>query len=109
MLPRRSCPCRGRGSRLRLLQWLQTFALSYVAASYIAVTWTVSAAAEFVASCASVIRIEAIWLDVDMLDRPAPRPALARVVRVCAARPIHAYLFTNRRANRLKVLCTTAS
>ena len=35
---------------------------------------------------------------------PAPKP-LARVVTVFgAARPHHAYLFTNKRANRLKVL-----
>jgi transposase len=53
-----------------------------------------------------VIRIEAIWLAVEPLDmRAGTETALARVVRVFgAARPHHAYLFTNRRANRLKVL-----
>ena len=36
---------------------------------------------------------------------PAPKSALARVVNVFgAARPHHAYLFANRRANRMKVL-----
>jgi transposase len=53
-----------------------------------------------------VIRIEAIWLAVEPLDmRAGTETALARVVRVFgAARPHHAYLFTNRRVNRLKVL-----
>jgi transposase len=55
---------------------------------------------------AAVIRIEAIWLAVEPLDmRAGTEAALARVVRVFgAARPHHAYLFANRRANRLKVL-----
>jgi len=58
------------------------------------------------ARAASVIRIEAIWLAVEPLDmRAGTEAALARVVRVFgAARPHHAYLFANRRANRLKVL-----
>jgi transposase len=53
-----------------------------------------------------VIRIEAIWLAAEPLDmRAGTETALARVVRVFgAARPHHAYLFANRRANRLKVL-----
>jgi transposase len=53
-----------------------------------------------------VIRIEAIWLAVEPLDmRAGTEAALARVVHVFgAARPHHAYLFANRRANRLKVL-----
>jgi transposase len=53
-----------------------------------------------------VIRIEAIWLAVEPLDmRAGTEAALARVVRVFgSARPHHAYLFANRRANRLKVL-----
>lgn len=53
-----------------------------------------------------MIRIEAIWLAVEPLDmRAGTETALARVVRVFgAARPHHAYLFANRRANRLKVL-----
>nr|WP_277988866.1 IS66 family insertion sequence element accessory protein TnpB [Ramlibacter ginsenosidimutans] len=59
-----------------------------------------------VARAVSVIRIEAIWLAVEPLDmRAGTEAALARVVRVFgAARPHHAYLFANRRANRLKVL-----
>jgi len=58
------------------------------------------------ARAASVIRIEAIWLAVEPLDmRAGTEAALARVVRVFgAARPHHAYLFANRRANRMKVL-----
>ena len=54
---------------------------------------------------AAVIRVEAIWLAVDAIDmRAGPDVALARVVAVFgAAKPHHAYLFTNRRANRLKV------
>jgi len=53
-----------------------------------------------------VIRIEAIWLAVEPMDmRAGMETALARVVKVFgAARPHHAYLFANRRANRLKVL-----
>jgi transposase len=53
-----------------------------------------------------VIRIDAIWLAVNPLDmRAGTETALARVVDVFgAARPHHAYLFTNQRANRMKVL-----
>lgn len=53
-----------------------------------------------------MIRIEGLWLAVEPLDlRAGTETALARVVAVFgAARPHHAYLFTNRRANRLKVL-----
>ena len=53
-----------------------------------------------------MIRIEGLWLAVEPLDlRAGTEAALARVVAVFgAARPHHAYLFTNRRANRLKVL-----
>lgn len=53
-----------------------------------------------------MIRIEAVWLAVEPLDmRAGTETALSRVVRVFgAARPHHAYLFANRRANRLKVL-----
>src|SRR5512145_1983905 len=53
-----------------------------------------------------MIKIEAVWLGVEPLDmRAGTEAALARVVMVFgAARPHHAYLFTNRRANRLKVL-----
>lgn len=55
---------------------------------------------------AQVIRIEAVWLAVDPMDmRAGTDTALARVVRVFgSARPHHAYLFANRRANRIKVL-----
>ena len=47
-----------------------------------------------------------VWLAVEPLDmRAGTEAALARVVHVFgAARPHHAYLFANRRANRMKVL-----
>ena len=53
-----------------------------------------------------MIRVDAIWLAVEPLDmRAGTEAALARVVNVFgAARPHHAYLFANRRANRMKVL-----
>ena len=53
-----------------------------------------------------MIKIEAVWLAVEPLDmRAGTEAALARVVHVFgAARPHHAYLFANRRANRMKVL-----
>lgn len=53
-----------------------------------------------------MIRIEALWLAVEPIDmRAGMDTALARVVKVFgAAHPHHAYLFANRRANRLKVL-----
>lgn len=53
-----------------------------------------------------MIRLEAIWLAVEPLDmRAGPDTALARVVQVFGqAKPHHAYLFANRRGNRLKVL-----
>ncbi len=55
---------------------------------------------------AAVIRIDAIWLSTVPLDmRAGTDTALARVVTVFgAARPHHAYLFANRRSNRMKVL-----
>ena len=58
------------------------------------------------ARAAAVIKVEAVWLAVEPLDmRAGTEAALARVVRVFgAARPHHAYLFANRRANRMKVL-----
>jgi transposase len=51
-----------------------------------------------------VIRIDAAWLAVEPLDmRAGVDTALARVVSVFGeARSHHAYLFMNRRANRLK-------
>jgi transposase len=53
-----------------------------------------------------VIRVDALWLATQPLDmRAGTEAALARVVTVFGeARPHHAYLFANRRANRLKVL-----
>ena len=53
-----------------------------------------------------MIRVEVVWLAVEPLDmRAGTEAALARVVHVFgAARPHHAYLFANRRANRMKVL-----
>lgn len=53
-----------------------------------------------------MIRIDAIWLAVQPLDmRAGTEAALARVVAVFGvAHPHHAYLFANRRGNRMKVL-----
>ena len=53
-----------------------------------------------------MIRIDAVWLATQPLDmRAGTEPALARVVQVFgAAHPHQAYLFANRRANRMKVL-----
>jgi transposase len=53
-----------------------------------------------------LIRVDAVWLSVEPLDmRAGTETALARVVTVFgAARPHTAYLFANRRANRMKVL-----
>ena len=53
-----------------------------------------------------MIRIDAVWLVVAPLDmRAGMDAALARVITVFgAAQPHHAYLFANRRANRMKVL-----
>ena len=53
-----------------------------------------------------MIRVDAVWLAVEPLDmRAGTESALTRVVNVFgAARPHHAYRFTNRRANRMKVL-----
>jgi transposase len=53
-----------------------------------------------------VIRVDSVWLAIEPLDmRSGTEAALARVVRVFgAAHPHHAYLFANRRANRMKVL-----
>lgn len=58
------------------------------------------------ARVAALIRIDAAWLAVDPLDmRAGTDTALARVVQVFgAAHPHTAYLFANRRANRMKVL-----
>lgn len=53
-----------------------------------------------------MIRIDAVWLAAEPLDmRAGTETALARVVRVFGeARAHHAYLFANRRANRIKLL-----
>lgn len=53
-----------------------------------------------------MIRIDAVWMAVEPLDmRAGTEAALRRVVAVFgSARPHHAYLFANRRANRMKVL-----
>ena len=53
-----------------------------------------------------MIRVDAVWLAVEPLDmRAGTETALARVVRVFGeARAHNAYVFTNRRTNRLKVL-----
>jgi transposase len=53
-----------------------------------------------------MIRIDAVWLSIVPLDmRAGTDTALARVVGVFgAAHPHTAYLFANRRANRIKVL-----
>jgi transposase len=53
-----------------------------------------------------VIRIDAAWLATAPVDtRAGADSALARVVAVFgAARPHHAYVFANKRANRLKIL-----
>lgn len=52
-----------------------------------------------------MIRIDGVWLAVEPLDmRAGTESALARVVNVFGeARPHHAYLVANRRANRVKV------
>ena len=53
-----------------------------------------------------MIRVDAVWLAIEPLDmRAGTEAALVRVVNVFgAARPHQAYLFANRRANRMKVL-----
>lgn len=59
-----------------------------------------------VAQATAMIRIEAVWMAVEPLDmRAGTDTALARVLKVFGeARAHHAYLFANRRANRMKVL-----
>ena len=53
-----------------------------------------------------MIRIERIWLSKEPLDmRAGPDTCLARVVQVFGvAEPNSAYVFINKRANRIKVL-----
>jgi transposase len=59
-----------------------------------------------VAGSLEVIRVDAAWFAVEPLDmRAGVDTALARVVSVFGeARAHHAYLFINKRANRMKVL-----
>ena len=56
-----------------------------------------------------MIKIEAVWLACEPLDmRAGTESALARVVKVFgAAHPHHAYLFANKRANRMKAVSYT--
>ena len=75
----------------------------------VTVNWPVETAAgmrRLVARMAALIRIDAMWLSSAPLDmRAGTDTALARVVNVFgSARPHHAYLFANKRANRMKVL-----
>ncbi len=53
-----------------------------------------------------MIRVEALWLSIEPFDmRAGTETILARVVQVFGrAQPHHAYLFANRRGNRMKVL-----
>jgi transposase len=53
-----------------------------------------------------ILRVDAIWLSREPLDmRAGPETALARVIQAFgAARPHHAYVFANKRANRMKIL-----
>jgi len=53
-----------------------------------------------------MIRIDSIWLATEPMDmRAGTETVLARVFAVFgAAQPHYAYLFANRRANRMKVL-----
>lgn len=53
-----------------------------------------------------MIRVDQVWMAAQPLDmRIGSEAALARVVAVFgAAHPHHAYLFANRRANRMKAL-----
>lgn len=62
--------------------------------------------AQWLNGAAVVIRIDETWRATEPLGlRAGPDTALARVVKVFGtARPHCAYLFTNRRGNRMKVL-----
>lgn len=53
-----------------------------------------------------MIHVEAIWLATEPMDmRAGPDTALARVIQVFGqAKPHHAYLFANKRGNRVKIL-----
>ncbi|MCB1689351.1 MAG: IS66 family insertion sequence element accessory protein TnpB [Halioglobus sp.] len=58
------------------------------------------------ATAAQFLRVDAIWLATAPMDmRAGPDTALARVVQVFGeARAHHAYLFANKRGNRVKIL-----
>ena len=58
-----------------------------------------------------MIRIDAIWLATEPMDmRAGTETALARVIAVFGvAKPHCAYLFANRRANRMKKACSPYS
>jgi hypothetical protein len=76
---------------------------------HVRVRWPMSGATACAALAArdvALIRVDALWLAVEPLDmRAGTEAALRRVVAVFgAARPNHASLFANRRANRMKVL-----
>ena len=60
------------------------------------------------AGVAGMIKIEQYWMAVEPIDmRAGMETVLGKVVSVFgSAKAHHAYLFTNRRANRLKVLVT---
>lgn len=53
-----------------------------------------------------MIRVDAVWLATEPMDmRAGADTALARVVQVFGeARAHHAYLFANKRGNRVKIL-----
>ncbi|BBP46148.1 transposase [Thiosulfatimonas sediminis] len=53
-----------------------------------------------------MIRIDHYWLATEPMDmRAGPDTALARVIAVFGeAKPHHAYLFANKRGNRMKLL-----
>ena len=59
----------------------------------------------------AMIRIDAVWLATEPMDMSAGTDtALARLVKVFGAAHTHqAYLFANRRANRRRCWCMTAS
>ena len=53
-----------------------------------------------------MIRVDSVWMATAPLDmRAGPDTVLMHVVRVFgAAHPHHAYIFANRRCNRVKIL-----
>jgi transposase len=61
---------------------------------------------DLAAGSAQVIRVDAAWFAVEPLDmRAGADAALGRVVSVFGEAHVHhAYLFVNKRANRMKVL-----